>query len=147
MATHDSGLEIVPSGKALGADVRGIDLNEAMDDDVFGRILDAWHRHLVLRIRGQDIDDDALVAFAQRFGRLHSAAGEEYGGKPEGLHAAVELISNIVENGRPIGALGAGEATAGPTAAAIANAVHAATGLRLRRIPFTPDAVRAAALA
>ncbi len=42
--------------------------------------------------------------------------------------------------------LGAGEATAGPTAAAIANAVHAATGLRLRRIPFTPDAVRAAAL-
>ena len=43
--------------------------------------------------------------------------------------------------------LGAGEATAGPTAAAIANAVHAATGLRLRRIPFTPDALRAAALA
>ena len=42
--------------------------------------------------------------------------------------------------------LGAGEATTGPTAAAIANAVHAATGLRLRRIPFTPDAVRAAAL-
>ena len=43
--------------------------------------------------------------------------------------------------------LGAGEATAGPTAAAIANAVHAATGLRLRRIPFTPDTVRTAALA
>ncbi len=43
--------------------------------------------------------------------------------------------------------LGAGEATAGPTAAAIANAVHAATGLRLRRIPFTPDRLRAAALA
>ena len=43
--------------------------------------------------------------------------------------------------------LGAGEATAGPTAAAIANAVYAATGLRLRRVPFTPDEVRAAALA
>ena len=43
--------------------------------------------------------------------------------------------------------LGAGEATAGPTAAAIANAVYTATGLRLRRIPFTPDEVRAAALA
>ena len=43
--------------------------------------------------------------------------------------------------------LGAGEATAGPTAAAIANAVYVATGLRLRRIPFTPDEVRAAALA
>ena len=43
--------------------------------------------------------------------------------------------------------LGAGETTAGPTAAAIANAVYAATGLRLRRIPFTSDAVRSAALA
>ena len=43
--------------------------------------------------------------------------------------------------------MGAGEATAGPTAAAIANAVHAATGLRLRRLPFTQDAVRAAAMA
>ena len=43
--------------------------------------------------------------------------------------------------------LGAGEATAGPTAAAIANAVFAATGLRLRRVPFTPGEVRAAALA
>ena len=43
--------------------------------------------------------------------------------------------------------LGAGEAAAGPTAAAIANAVYAAIGLRLRRVPFAPDRVRAAALA
>jgi len=42
--------------------------------------------------------------------------------------------------------LGAGEATAGPTAAAIANAIADATGLRLRRLPFTPDAIRAAAM-
>jgi CO/xanthine dehydrogenase Mo-binding subunit len=41
---------------------------------------------------------------------------------------------------------GAGEATAGPTAGAIANAIYRATGLRLRRMPFTPDAIRAAAL-
>ena len=111
MVTRIDSLEIIPSGKALGADVLGIDLNEPTDDDVFGRILNAWHRHLVLRFRGQDLTDDALAAFALRFGRLHSAAGEEYGGKPEDLHAAVELISNIVEDGRPIGALGAGEAT------------------------------------
>ncbi len=42
--------------------------------------------------------------------------------------------------------LGAGEAASVPTAAAIANAVKDATGLRLRRLPFTPDAVRKAAL-
>jgi CO/xanthine dehydrogenase Mo-binding subunit len=41
--------------------------------------------------------------------------------------------------------LGAGEATQGPTAGAIANAVHDAIGVRLRDIPFTPERVRAAA--
>jgi len=42
--------------------------------------------------------------------------------------------------------LGAGEAVSGPTAGAIANAIHMATGLRVRRLPFTPDAIRAAAM-
>ena len=41
--------------------------------------------------------------------------------------------------------LGAGEATQGPTAAAIANAVDAAIGVRVRTIPFTPENIRAAA--
>jgi CO/xanthine dehydrogenase Mo-binding subunit len=39
--------------------------------------------------------------------------------------------------------LGAGEAVQGPTAAAIANALFHATGVRLRRIPFTPERVQA----
>ncbi len=42
--------------------------------------------------------------------------------------------------------LGAGEATQGPTAAAIANAVFAAVGVRLRDIPFTPARLQDAAL-
>jgi CO/xanthine dehydrogenase Mo-binding subunit len=41
--------------------------------------------------------------------------------------------------------LGTGEATQGPIAAAIANAVAAAVGLRLRATPFTPARVREAA--
>ncbi len=42
--------------------------------------------------------------------------------------------------------LGAGEATQGPTPAAIANAIFDATGLRARQMPFTPDRLRAVAL-
>ena len=41
--------------------------------------------------------------------------------------------------------LGAGEATTGPTPAAIANAVYVAIGVQLRDLPFTPERVRAAA--
>jgi len=43
--------------------------------------------------------------------------------------------------------LGAGEAVAGPTGGAITNAIHQATGLRLRRMPFDADAIRKAAMA
>ena len=43
--------------------------------------------------------------------------------------------------------LGAGEATQGPTAAAIANAVYDAVGMRLRDLPFTPERLREAAAA
>jgi CO/xanthine dehydrogenase Mo-binding subunit len=39
---------------------------------------------------------------------------------------------------------GVGEGTHGPVPAAIANAVFDAVGVRLRRIPFTPERVRAA---
>jgi CO/xanthine dehydrogenase Mo-binding subunit len=45
--------------------------------------------------------------------------------------------------GEPI--LGAGEAVQGPTAAAIANAIYDAVGIRAREIPFTPDRLRLAA--
>jgi CO/xanthine dehydrogenase Mo-binding subunit len=42
--------------------------------------------------------------------------------------------------------LGPSECAVGPTAAAIANAIHDATGLRLQRLPFTADTIRRAAL-
>ena len=40
--------------------------------------------------------------------------------------------------------LGAGEAACAAVGAALANAVHDATGVRLRTVPFTPDRVKAA---
>jgi len=40
--------------------------------------------------------------------------------------------------------LGAGEAACTPVGAALANAVHDATGVRLRTVPFTPERVRSA---
>ena len=56
-----------------------------------------------------------------------------------------EIETVLVERpGDPF--LGAGEATSGPTIAAIANAVYNATGLRLRRLPLTADAIKKAAL-
>ena len=53
----------------------------------------------------------------------------------------VETVLIDRPNERP---LGAGEASQGPTAAAIANAFAAATGRRIRELPLTPERVKAA---
>jgi CO/xanthine dehydrogenase Mo-binding subunit len=50
----------------------------------------------------------------------------------------IEVIQRLAED-----SLGVGEGAQGPTGAAIANAFAAATGRRLRDIPFTPERVRA----
>jgi nicotinate dehydrogenase subunit B len=59
---------------------------------------------------------------------------------------APEIETVLIERpGDPF--LGVGEAAIGPTAGAIANAIYDTTGLRVRHVPFTPDALRATALA
>jgi CO/xanthine dehydrogenase Mo-binding subunit len=58
---------------------------------------------------------------------------------PEVPSVEIELIDRPEER-----SLGAGEASQGPAAAAIANAFAAATGKRLRDLPLTPGRVKAA---
>ena len=53
-------------------------------------------------------------------------------------------IDVVLLNRPDLPAAGAGEASSRPVAAAIANAIFDATGIRLRRAPLTPDRVKAA---
>ncbi len=59
------------------------------------------------------------------------------------------IESILIEDPSPIGPFGAkgiGEQAIIPTAPAILNAIHDAVGVRIRRVPATPDRVRAAIL-
>jgi len=57
----------------------------------------------------------------------------------------VPAVVDIVLINRPdLPPGGAGEPSSRPTAAAIANAVFDATGVRIRQIPLSPDKVKAA---
>jgi CO/xanthine dehydrogenase Mo-binding subunit len=56
----------------------------------------------------------------------------------------VPEIETVLINRPNLPFVGSGEASQGPTPAAIANAVFDAAGVRLRRIPFTPERVRKA---
>ena len=104
-----SGFEAVPTGAALGAEIRGVDLAR-LDDRLFAAIHQAWLGNLVLLFRGQRLDDDELVAFSRRFGALDWAPIQENGRRYVEGHPEIYVVSNVIENGLAIGSLGAGEA-------------------------------------
>jgi taurine dioxygenase len=102
-------IQVVPTKGALGADIRGLDLSQEIDEATFRSVYNAWTDHLVLRFRGQDLDDDRLVAFSRRFGDLDMAP---IGAKdsPFSRHRPeIAVISNIVVEGKAIGGLGNSE--------------------------------------
>jgi taurine dioxygenase len=102
-------IQVVATGAALGAEVRGVDLRR-IDDSAFAAIHRAWLDHLVLLFRGQDLDDDDLIAFSRRFGDLDLAPIQENGRRFVEGHPEIYVVSNVIENGAAIGSLGAGEA-------------------------------------
>jgi len=108
-AQADTGIRVQPSGDTLGADISGVDLSR-MDDALFGEIRRAWLDHLVLRFRGQTLDDDALADFSRRIGALDMAPTGRTGRPFQPERPEIAVISNIVVDGKAVGSLGAGEA-------------------------------------
>jgi taurine dioxygenase len=98
-----------PTGAALGADVEGVDLAGPLLPETLAAIKQAWGEHLVLRFRGQRLSDDDLMRFSHQFGELDWAPVAAANDAPEG-RAYVMVVSNVIEDGKAIGQLGAYEA-------------------------------------
>jgi taurine dioxygenase len=93
----------------LGAQVHGVDVR-ALDPETFAAIHRAWLDRQVLLFRDQALTDEDLVSFSRRFGDLDQAPVQETGrrfvdGMPE-----IYVVSNVMQDGVPIGSLGSGEA-------------------------------------
>jgi taurine dioxygenase len=105
--------DVVPLSPAIGAEIRGADLSKPLSEPAFKAVFDAWMRHSVLLFRGQKLSDEQLVEFSRRFGTLDAAPPNEASNKYNDAHVAgmpeITVISNVVQNGAPIGALGADE--------------------------------------
>ena len=102
-------IRVVPTGAALGADIEEVDLSRPLSEATIAAILQAWADYQVLRFRGQRLTDDDLVAFSRYIGEPDVAPVSEMGRPADRSHPEVTIISNVVVDGRPIGALGASE--------------------------------------
>jgi taurine dioxygenase len=93
----------------LGAEVSGVDLKKPPQGGV-DAIAEAWRTRLVVAIHGQSLSDPQLLAFSRYFGELDPPGPNPYGEPFNKAYPEINVISNVVENGRPIGGLGDGEA-------------------------------------
>jgi taurine dioxygenase len=104
-------MEIIPTGAALGAEVKGVDITKPIGGAEKERLMDAYHKHLVLLFRGQDLSTQQQIDFAQTFGELGLPAQGLLGLKkkdnqPAELPETISCISNIKVDGKPVGNLG-----------------------------------------
>jgi taurine dioxygenase len=94
----------------LGAEVSDIDLSKPVPQDDIKAIEATWRERLVVVFHGQTLSDPQLIAFSTNFGELDPPGPNPYGEPFNKEHPELNVISNVVENGKPIGNLGDGEA-------------------------------------
>jgi taurine dioxygenase len=107
--------EIVPIDGPLGAEIRGLDLRR-LNDATFKRLHQVWLHHLLLLFRGQTIVPEDLVVLVKRFGTPVTSSSlhqrdlkERTANALFHLPPEVTVVTNVMDNGKPVGILGDGE--------------------------------------
>lgn len=103
-------ISIVPLQSCIGAAIKGVDLSRPVDEATKLAMRQAFDDHVVLVIPGQDLDEQAQLRAAEIFGKVAIRKRPVSGDGPGGSYdTPFMLVTNIVENGKPIGAFGDGE--------------------------------------
>lgn len=103
------GLQIVPTGAAVGAEVRGVDLSQPIPDDVAQALRDAWSQYLVLLFRDQEMTPEQYLRAASIFGKPQVGAARAYFEKTATLDTMhtlpvpeISILSNLDSQGKPV---------------------------------------------
>jgi len=104
-------MNITPLTPVFGARIEGVKLGQLSDAE-FATIQKTWfERRGLLAFPGQHVSDDDLLVFSRRLGELDSPPNQENGRQSPAGYPDIYVISNVLDtSGRPIGALGDGEA-------------------------------------
>lgn len=94
-------LEVRPFDAPLGAEIIGLDLSYPASEADVSAVRQALLDHLVIAIRGQeDLSAAQHIEFSRRFGPLQIHVVSQF---LLADHPEILIVSNIQENGRPIG--------------------------------------------
>jgi taurine dioxygenase len=92
--------EVRPFPAPVGAEILGLDISEPINEEDFARIHRAHLDHHVLVFRNQQITPAEHIDFSRRFGPLEIHVLHQFHLKN---HPEILIVSNIKENGEPIG--------------------------------------------
>ena len=94
-------LTVRPVSPAIGAEIEGLDLREPLTDADREAILDAFHEHVLLLFRGQDLGEDQQTAFATTFGELGKrTVGARFVKSPKDAYASpIMMVTNRADEG------------------------------------------------
>jgi taurine dioxygenase len=123
-------ITITESGAALGARIEGVDLTNALDEGTFAAVRDAFYKYEVVYFRGSELSDEDHIRFSERFGELRKLKLDQLHAK----HPEIFIVSNIVEDGKHIGAYDAG--LFWHTDGAYLKNPHAISALRALEVPL-----------
>ena len=103
---NGAAIGVVPTGAALGAEIRGVDLSRPLSVTLRAAIAAAFDVHSVLLFRDQALSAGQLRDFARHFGAPQVIPYLRHYAHPD--HPDVMLVTNIREDGRNIGHADAG---------------------------------------
>lgn len=66
--------EVCKLGSALGAEIKGLDLCQKLDENTIAALHTAWSEHLVLLFRDQPLTPEQQIGFSRSFGELDDHA-------------------------------------------------------------------------
>ncbi|MEJ8845552.1 TauD/TfdA family dioxygenase [Variovorax rhizosphaerae] len=92
--------EVLRFDAPVGAEIIGLDISKPINETDFARIHRAHLDHHVVVFRAQDVSPEAHIDFSRRFGPLEIHVLHQYHLKG---HPEILIVSNIKENGEPIG--------------------------------------------
>jgi taurine dioxygenase len=99
-------IRVSGSGQILGATIEGLDLARPLSGEAFDLVLRSLGEYGVIRFPQQQLSARQLADFSARFGKLEVNVANAYQepGIPE-----VMILSNMLENGKPLGLADAGQ--------------------------------------